>query len=255
MWKIEKIKNSEKSGKTPSRISQMKESFLSRFEEVLHRKPEILNAFWQKWRLDKCETPDRVQEITDDWKKTTYLKISVKPWDKRERKRKALQRWTERAEIQQCEKLDYDEEYVQNLSFQIPKDFALCPRRTVICQWKRSPELTSDDAPLLSLRIKKIDGEYYLVLTDWYREELVLRDEKWKILEKDKNWNKLTPYIPIKNISWKDVNLEFKTKFSDDEWKSEVCVKIWENHRGRHCGCWTFDAWPLHQRGYWQFHE
>ncbi len=234
---MENLDNIKKTNnKKTSHIHQLKQTFSSRFEEVLHRKPEILNAFWQKWRLDKCENPDRVQEILDDdWNKC--LKISVKPWDKKERNRKALQRWTERAEIQQHEKLDYGEEYVQNLSFQIPKDFALCPRRTVICQWKRSPELTNDDAPLLSLRIKKIDGEYYLVLTDWYREELVPRNDKWITLKpKDiealklngKIWKELTPYIPINDIIWEDVNLECKTKFSD-EWESEVCIKIWEN--------------------------
>jgi hypothetical protein len=42
----------------------------------------------------------------------------------------------------------------------------LCPRRTVIWQWKRRPEITRNDAPLLSHRIKKIEGKYYLVLTD-----------------------------------------------------------------------------------------
>lgn len=153
MEEMEKIKNPEKSDETSSRISRFTGKLSSRIKDIFYGKLEIRDYFDYRWRLDKCETPDRVQEITDDWNKC--LKISVKPWDKKERNRKALQRWTERAEIQQYEKLDYGEEHVQNLSFQIPKDFALCPRRTVICQWKRSPELTSDDAPLLSLRIKR----------------------------------------------------------------------------------------------------
>ena len=212
MERIEGLKEQDKT----SPIFQVINNISSRIDKVFNKKLEIRNFFNCKWRLDKCEEPNRVQELTDDnWEK--YLKITVKPWDKKERNRKALQRWTERAEIQQCEKLNYDEEYVQNFVFQIPKDFVLCPRRTVICQWKRSPELTRDDAPLLSLRIKKIGREYYLVLTDWNTDELVSRDN---------DWNELRARIPI--IIWEDVNIECKIKFSDDEWKSEVYVKIWE---------------------------
>lgn len=201
MEEIEKINKSEKMGETHSWISQFTDNLSSRIREVFWKSPEIINSFWYKWRLDKCEIPNRVQEITDDWKK--YLKITIKPWDKKD-----LWRWTERAEIQQSERINYDEEYIQNFSFQIPEDFALCPRRTVIWQWKRRPEITRNDAPLLSHRIKKIDSKYYLVLTDWNRDEI------WKA-------------IPMEDIIWKDINIENKIKFSDN-WESMVSVKIWE---------------------------
>ncbi len=201
MVKVEEISNLDNKSDKGSHIFQVTGNFSSRLKEVFYKSPEIINSLWYKWRLDKCERPDRAQEIKDDWKK--YLKSTVKPWDKKD-----LWRWTERAEIQQSERINYDEEYIQNFSFQIPQDFALCPRRTVIRQWKRRPEITSNDAPLLSHRIKKIDGKYYLVLTDWNRDEI------WKL-------------IPMEEIIWKDIMIENKIKFSD-EWDSVVSVKIWE---------------------------
>ena len=205
MWKIEKIKDSEKTDKN-SRISQFTDNLSSRIKEVFYKSPEIIEAFWHReWRLDKCESSDRVQEITEGENK--YLKITVKPWDKKEWKRKVLERWTERAEIQQKEKINYDEVHIQNFTFQIPEDFALCPRRTVIRQRKRSPQITGDDAPLLSHRIKKIDGKYYLVLTDWNRDEI------WKRIPMEGN----------EGIIWKDVRIESKIKFSDN-WESMVSV-------------------------------
>jgi len=197
--------------KKTSRIQQVKQSFLSRFKEVLDRKPEILKALWQNWRLDKCESPDRVEVIKDNDEES--LKITIQPWDKKD-----FRWWTERAEIQQGKKIEYDHEYTQNFSFQIPEDFGLCPRRTVIWQWKRRPEITRNDAPMLSHRIKKIWKEYYLVLThgkvleDWERESI------WKA-------------IKINDIIWKDVTIQNKIFFSD-KWESRVIVEMeceWKN--------------------------
>lgn len=209
MVKVEEISNLDNKSDKTSHIFQVTNNLSSRIKEVFCKSPEIINSFWYKWRLDKCEIPNRVQEITDDWKK--YLKITIKPWDKKD-----LWRWTERAEIQQSERINYDEEYIQNFSFQIPEDFALCPRRTVIRQWKRRPEITRNDAPLLSHRIKKIDDKYFLVLTDWNRDEI------WKP-------------IPMEDIIWKNINIENKIKFSD-KWESVVSVKIWEE---------TIYEWPI----------
>lgn len=193
--------------KKTSRTHQVKQSFLSRIKEVFTtHSPEIREFFEKKWRLDKCESPDRVEEIVDENDKT-YLKIAIQPWDKKD-----FRRWTERAEIQQCERIKYDHDYIQNFSFQIPEDFGLCPRRTVIWQWKRRPEITRNDAPMLSHRIKKIWKEYYLVLThgkvleDWERESI------WEM-------------IKINDIIWKDVTIQNKIKFSD-EWESMVNVEM-----------------------------
>lgn len=190
--------------KKQSRMHQFKDGFLSRIKEVFNKEPKIMKAFWYKWRLDKCEDWDRVEYHEEDvelWEE--YLKVTIKPWDKKD-----LLRWTERAEIQQFDKINYDEKYIQKLSFKIPEDFVLCPRRTVIWQRKRSPEITRNDAPLLSLRIKKIEGKYYLVLTDWNGENI------WKA-------------ISMEGIIWKDVNSECKVQFSD-KWESVTCVKVWE---------------------------
>ena len=206
MRNLDNIKSSN--NKKTSHIDQMKESFLSRFEEVLNRSPKILDAFWQNWRLDKCESPDRVEVIkNNENNENKYLKITIQPWDKKD-----FRWWTERAEIQQSKKIEYGQEYIQNFSFQIPKDFGLCPRRTVIRQWKRSPEITRNDCPLLSHRIKKIWGEYFLVLTHWK----VLED--W---ERESIWEK----IKISDIIWKNVTIQSKIKFSD-KWESVVNLEM-----------------------------
>ena len=210
---MENLENIDKSDrKKTSQTSQTLSGFSDRIKDVFNKTPERIKAFWREWRLDKCESSDRVQAITDDGKE--YLKISIKPWDKKD-----FWRWTERAEIQQKEKINYDEEHIQNFTFQIPKDFALCPRRTIIRQRKRSPGITRNDAQLLSHRIKKIyseddkDGKYYLVLTDWKVLEDWTRREIW------------TP-IPMETIIWKDISIENKIYFSD-EWESRVSVKMW----------------------------
>jgi len=211
---METSKNIEKSDKKKtSHMSQILSGFSDRIKDAFNKTPKI-EAFWNvKWRLDKCESLDRVQKIKED--ENEYLKISIKPWDKKD-----FWRWTERAEIQQKEKINYDEEYVQNFTFQIPKDFVLCPRRTVIWQWKRSPEITNNDAPLLSHRIKKIYDEdskeykYYLVLTDW------------KVLENGTR-REIGNAIPMDDIIWKDIKIENKIRFSDN-WESKIIVKMWE---------------------------
>ena len=189
----EKLRNSYI--KKSSILHKVKWFFCDMIDKTFKKRPEVLN----NRSLDKCEKPNRVKVIKSK-NGNQYLKITVHPWDKED------EYWTERAEIQAKKKLEYDKEYVQKFSFKIPEDFVLDGNRVVIWQWKRSPEITDDDAPLLSQRIKKKeDGKFYLVFTDGNRNEI------WEM-------------IPIETVIWKRVDMTYEIKFSD-KWESYVVIK------------------------------
>ena len=62
---MEGIEGLKEQNKT-SPISQVINNISSRIDKVFNKKLGIRNFFNCKWRLDKCEELNRVQELTDD---------------------------------------------------------------------------------------------------------------------------------------------------------------------------------------------
>lgn len=176
-------------------LSYDKTSKINEESDKMERdKHDFMNFCWYRRRLKKVR-PGRVK-INEDENGEGYTSIQVKAEDCPEEE-------TERNELRLDKENDFkfNEDFKYKFSFKIPENFPLSPTRLVIWQWKYNKIEGSDEkkdpSPMLAQRIKKIDWEYFFVITDWTKEKNIL----WK--------------IPFDEIKGKWVDMDYELKFSD----------------------------------------
>ena len=151
----------------------------------------------QNFRLDKIER--KGWELTSEEKThgNYGLKITLNEGDKSKNK-------TERAEIQDPEKLDLDQEVWYRLDFKIPEDFPDVDKRTVFWQLKQD----GGNNPLVSMRFR--NGELSI------KQRFSFQQIKYSSLKKLSNvknvWKRLVlqTYISTSNSGFINIYLDDK---------------------------------------------
>ena len=168
---------------------------------------DFVNFCEYRWNLRKVR-PGRTK-INEDENGDKYASIEVKAKDNPEYIKNGKKEWlennikTERNELRLNKENDFkfNENFKYKFSFRIPENFPLSPTRLVIWQWKYNKLEGSDEkedpSPILAQRIKKINWEYYFIITDWTEEKNIL----WK--------------IPFEEIRGKWVDMDYELRFSD----------------------------------------
>lgn len=168
-------------------------------DKIERHKHDFMNFCGQKRSLKKVR-PGRTKLLSENSEQ--YASIQCKSWDCPEDETERNELRLERGNSEnKNDDFEFNKPYNYKFSFRIPENFPLYPTRLVIWQWKYNKLEGSDEkkdpSPILAQRIKKINWEYYFIITDWIEERNIL----WK--------------IPFNKIKGKWVDMDYELRFSD----------------------------------------